>query len=212
MRANYPEAYAYLKAKRARHPKEDAVEDYTQWTVSAPGSLASLARPPLTASEDARANAMQEPCDHFFFPRRLPSVPTLRASPRRVSSSVWPTTRWRASRSRATRRQRPRRRPHPPRRRRRRRSTSRAAARSTCTRPSRRGARRAHTRPHRQQPPSLSLSLSLSLRRLLRAPAHRELTLSLSATCLMRFGSRGAGGKFFTIGGGGDGGVSYQVI
>ena len=33
MRANYPETYAYIKAKRARHPREDAIEDYTQWTV-----------------------------------------------------------------------------------------------------------------------------------------------------------------------------------
>ena len=33
MRANYPEAYQYLKAKKDRHPREDAVEDYTQWTV-----------------------------------------------------------------------------------------------------------------------------------------------------------------------------------
>jgi len=33
IRCNYPETYAYLKAKRDRHPIEDALEDYTQWTV-----------------------------------------------------------------------------------------------------------------------------------------------------------------------------------
>ena len=33
IRCNYPETYAYLKAKRDRHPVEDALEDYTQWTV-----------------------------------------------------------------------------------------------------------------------------------------------------------------------------------
>ena len=33
MRANFPETTAYLKAKRARHPRDDAIEDYTQWTL-----------------------------------------------------------------------------------------------------------------------------------------------------------------------------------
>ena len=33
IRTNYPETYKYLMAKRARHPREDAIEDYTQWTL-----------------------------------------------------------------------------------------------------------------------------------------------------------------------------------
>ena len=33
IRCNYPEAYKYLKAKRDRHPKEDALEDFTEWTT-----------------------------------------------------------------------------------------------------------------------------------------------------------------------------------
>ena len=33
MRTNYPETYKYLQAQRARHPREDAIEDYTEWTV-----------------------------------------------------------------------------------------------------------------------------------------------------------------------------------
>ena len=33
MRTNYPETYAYIKAKRARHPRDDAIEDFTQWTM-----------------------------------------------------------------------------------------------------------------------------------------------------------------------------------
>jgi hypothetical protein len=33
IRCNYPETYKYLQARKARHPKEDAIEDYTMWTV-----------------------------------------------------------------------------------------------------------------------------------------------------------------------------------
>ena len=33
IRCNYPETYKYLKAKKDRHPIEDAIEDYTEWTV-----------------------------------------------------------------------------------------------------------------------------------------------------------------------------------
>ena len=33
MRTNYPETMAYLKAKRARNPRDDCIEDYTQWTL-----------------------------------------------------------------------------------------------------------------------------------------------------------------------------------
>merc|ERR1719321_269090 len=33
IRCNYPETYKYLKQKRSLHPKDDAIEDYTQWTV-----------------------------------------------------------------------------------------------------------------------------------------------------------------------------------
>ena len=28
MRSNYPETYNYLKAKKARHPRDDAIEDF----------------------------------------------------------------------------------------------------------------------------------------------------------------------------------------
>ncbi len=33
MRTNYPETSRYLRAQRARDPREDAIEDYTEWTV-----------------------------------------------------------------------------------------------------------------------------------------------------------------------------------
>ena len=33
MRTNFPETYQYIKAKRAQHPRDDAIEDFTQWTV-----------------------------------------------------------------------------------------------------------------------------------------------------------------------------------
>ena len=33
MRTNYPEAWAYLKAKRAQHPREDAIEEDTEWNL-----------------------------------------------------------------------------------------------------------------------------------------------------------------------------------
>ena len=43
IRCNYPETYAYLKAKRNLHPREDAIEDYTQWTL-----LGESINPPAT--------------------------------------------------------------------------------------------------------------------------------------------------------------------
>ena len=33
MRCNYPETMKYLNARKARHPRDDALEDYTEWTV-----------------------------------------------------------------------------------------------------------------------------------------------------------------------------------
>ena len=33
MRTNFPEAWAKLKAARARHPREDALEEFTEWTL-----------------------------------------------------------------------------------------------------------------------------------------------------------------------------------
>ena len=41
MRSNYPETYNYLKAKKARHPRDDAIEDFTEWTLM--GTKADLA-------------------------------------------------------------------------------------------------------------------------------------------------------------------------
>ena len=35
--------YAYLKAKRNQHPRDDAIEDYTQWTL-----LGESINPPTT--------------------------------------------------------------------------------------------------------------------------------------------------------------------
>ena len=34
MRSAYPETMAYLKARRARHPREDAIDDATEWTLT----------------------------------------------------------------------------------------------------------------------------------------------------------------------------------
>tara|TARA_B110001452_G_scaffold194249_1_gene164238 strand:- start:207 stop:533 length:327 start_codon:yes stop_codon:yes gene_type:complete len=33
MMTNYPEAWERLKARRARHPREDAIEEFTEWTL-----------------------------------------------------------------------------------------------------------------------------------------------------------------------------------
>ena len=41
MRSNYPETYNYLKAKKARHPRDDAIEDFTEWQLL--GTKADLA-------------------------------------------------------------------------------------------------------------------------------------------------------------------------
>ena len=88
MRANFPETTAYLKAKRARHPRDDAIEDYTQWTllgepvapqqhIPKPGQEAALvgkaAAPKKEESEEeseeveihhASHHAKRVPCHH----------------------------------------------------------------------------------------------------------------------------------------------------
>lgn len=34
MRCNYPETMKYLASRKARHPREDAIEDMTEWTMT----------------------------------------------------------------------------------------------------------------------------------------------------------------------------------
>lgn len=33
MRTNFPETSRYLQARRSRHPREDAIEGYTEWSL-----------------------------------------------------------------------------------------------------------------------------------------------------------------------------------
>eukprot|EP00322_Chrysochromulina_rotalis_P003429 CAMPEP_0115854146 /NCGR_PEP_ID=MMETSP0287-20121206/13872_1 /TAXON_ID=412157 /ORGANISM="Chrysochromulina rotalis, Strain UIO044" /LENGTH=114 /DNA_ID=CAMNT_0003308251 /DNA_START=45 /DNA_END=389 /DNA_ORIENTATION=+ len=53
MRTSFPETYKYLKAKKDRHPIEDCIEDYTEWTVlgepkrNAPAPIPKPGQPPI---------------------------------------------------------------------------------------------------------------------------------------------------------------------
>ncbi|KAL1499786.1 hypothetical protein AB1Y20_012472 [Prymnesium parvum] len=47
MRTNYPETQRYLAARRAMHPRLDAIEDYTEWTLLGQPTDGTFQRPPL---------------------------------------------------------------------------------------------------------------------------------------------------------------------
>lgn len=57
MRSNFPETYNYLKAKKARHPQEDAIEDFTQWTLlgtaADAAALGQIPKPGASLRQDA---------------------------------------------------------------------------------------------------------------------------------------------------------------
>ena len=98
MRANYPEAYAYLKAKKARHPKDDAIEDFTQWTVRARGTAAtSFPAAFATRNNSTAALSPFSRCRSFSAnqcPRSRKSCGQARSrrpSPRCARRSAWTT-------------------------------------------------------------------------------------------------------------------------
>ena len=60
MRTNFPEAWSRLKAMRARHPREDAIEEYTQWTIlGQPIEAAPVRQEPAPASPSSQPNESQ---------------------------------------------------------------------------------------------------------------------------------------------------------
>uniref|UniRef100_A0A7S2FQN9 Uncharacterized protein n=1 Tax=Haptolina brevifila TaxID=156173 RepID=A0A7S2FQN9_9EUKA len=77
-RCNYPETYAYLKAKRERHPMEDALEDFTQWTVLGepvggapaipkPGQAAAASKAPSAPpKEETEEEYVQRRCEEYM--------------------------------------------------------------------------------------------------------------------------------------------------
>ena len=70
IRTNYPETYAYLKAKRLRDPREDAIEDYTQWTVlGTKPTAAPAAEPPAPApakKEETEEEYVTRRCEEYM--------------------------------------------------------------------------------------------------------------------------------------------------
>ena len=65
MRSNYPETSRYLAARRAQHPRDDAIEDYTEWTLMGQPVNNAPVRPNLpgttpSAAEAAMTNAPKE--------------------------------------------------------------------------------------------------------------------------------------------------------
>jgi len=61
MRANYPETQRYLAARRAMHPRLDAIEDYTDWTVLGQPTDGSFQRPMLPGREPEAPKAAAAP-------------------------------------------------------------------------------------------------------------------------------------------------------
>lgn len=81
IRCNFPETYAYLKAKKDRHPIEDAIEDFTQWTVlgepvgGAPASTipkpghaaaAAASKAPKAPKEETEEEYVQRRCEEYM--------------------------------------------------------------------------------------------------------------------------------------------------
>ena len=88
MRTNFPEAWSRLKASRARHPREDALEEYTQWTL--------LGQPIETAAaaeqEPAAAVASTQPpteTEEMYIKRRTEHLMHKNLSCRRHPGGQW---------------------------------------------------------------------------------------------------------------------------
>ena len=61
MRANYPETQRYLKERKAMHPRLDAIEDYTEWSVLGMPTDGSFTRPILPGREPPSKASFVEP-------------------------------------------------------------------------------------------------------------------------------------------------------
>ena len=57
MRANYPETARYLAARKAQHPRDDAIEDYSEWTIMGRPTIGGAPRPLLPGREPPQATA-----------------------------------------------------------------------------------------------------------------------------------------------------------
>lgn len=60
MRTNFPETWRYLKAQRARNPREDAIEEFTDYLtlgLGEPGATKGAANPPPGQEPEAPAKA-----------------------------------------------------------------------------------------------------------------------------------------------------------
>lgn len=57
MRSNYPETSRYLAARRAQHPRDDAIEDYTEWTLMGQPVNNAPVRPNLPGTTPSAAEA-----------------------------------------------------------------------------------------------------------------------------------------------------------
>ena len=51
MRTNYPETARYLAARKAQHPRDDTIEDYTEWTMMGQPVNSSTSQPTLPGRE-----------------------------------------------------------------------------------------------------------------------------------------------------------------
>ena len=63
MRTNFPETWRYLKAQRARNPRDDAIEEFTDYLVLGTGAKSESATNPLPGreTEPAAPRAVQAP-------------------------------------------------------------------------------------------------------------------------------------------------------
>ena len=78
IRCNYPETYQYLKAKRNLHPRDDAIEDYTQWTllgesvnppanrIARPGEPAPPPPPAPPKKEETEDDYVNRRCEEYM--------------------------------------------------------------------------------------------------------------------------------------------------
>ena len=77
MRSNYPETARYLAARKARHPRDDALEDYTEWTMlgepigqpareGLPGQPHAPAAKSAAPKEETREEYVNRRCDEYM--------------------------------------------------------------------------------------------------------------------------------------------------
>ena len=73
MMTQYPEAWAALKARRARHPREDALEEYTEWTLlgepvekAAPAAAPVVEEPPPQQKDETYDEYVKRRAEHLM--------------------------------------------------------------------------------------------------------------------------------------------------